>query len=82
MKTLLFILLFSGSLSAAEFLFYENEFFYFEEGDKIFACQPNKMKADCFSKDGIVIVKYKCEAVTEEEGYIKNCVIIPANEFN
>jgi hypothetical protein len=82
MKALLFILLFSGSLNAAEFLFFENEFFYFEEGDKVLACQPNKMKADCFSKDGNSIVKYQCEAVTEEEGYIRNCVIVPVDEVN
>jgi hypothetical protein len=82
MKTLLFILLFSGSLSAAEFLAYENQIFYFQEGDKILGCQPNKMKASCFSKDGIFIVKYKCELVTEKEGYIRNCIIVPADEVN
>jgi hypothetical protein len=78
MKKLLFILLFSSSLSAAEYIAYNHPYYYFALDNKILACQPNKDGAICFSKSNDITIRYTCKAVTEAEGYLKDCKTKPA----
>jgi hypothetical protein len=79
MKTLLFILLFSfiGSVGAVDSIKYKSPFFYISADDKVLICQQNKMVTNCWIYKGNVPVRYTCKAVTESEGYIKDCKAQP-----
>jgi hypothetical protein len=75
MKTLLFILLFTfiGSVGAVDSIGFKSPFFYISVDDKVLICQKNKLVTNCWIYDGNGAIRYKCKAVTESEGYLKDC---------
>jgi hypothetical protein len=82
MKTLFFILLFSfiGSVGAVDSIGFKSPFFYISVDDQVLICQKNKVVTNCWIYDGNGAIRYKCKAVTKAEGYIKNCIALPAVE--
>jgi hypothetical protein len=81
MKTLfvLVILLSVASANAASLLHYKYPFYYFLVGDEVLACHQTKTGTDCFANDIKTHIKviYKCERVTKDQGYIKDCKTKP-----
>jgi hypothetical protein len=75
MKTLFFILLFTfiGSVGAVDSIGFKSPFFYISADDKVLICQQNKMVTNCWIYKDNVPVRYTCKAVSESEGYIKDC---------
>ncbi len=79
MFKLLLILLFSSSLSAASLLHYKFPFYYFAVGNELLACKAVKPGTICYATDIKTHIKvvYKCDRVTKDQGYIKNCLTKP-----
>ena len=79
MIKLLFILLFSSSLSAASLLHYKFPFYYFSVGNELLACKAVKPGTTCYATDikSHIKVVYKCDRVNKDQGYIKNCLTKP-----
>jgi hypothetical protein len=77
MIKLLLILLFSTSLSAADFLYQKSDLFFFDDGEKFLMCKPAKegYLTKCLTQDKKTRFEamYNCTVAFKEDGYLKNC---------
>jgi hypothetical protein len=77
MVKLLLILLFSTSLSAADFLYQVNDLFFFDDGEKFLMCKPAKeghlTKCLTENKKTKYQIMYNCTVALKQEGYLKDC---------
>jgi hypothetical protein len=81
MKTLfvLVILLSVASVNAASLLHYKFPFYYFMVGNELLACKSIRKGTICYATDIKTHIKvvYKCQRVSKDQGYIKDCLTKP-----
>ena len=77
MKTLLIILLFSGSLHAAKLVAVNHPLYFLDNGPEILVCKAGAGIVKCLGRNKVtkIEVLYNCTAVKEADGYIKDCKV-------
>lgn len=76
----LLILVFSTNLTAANLIAFYHPLYFFDVGDEIYMCIHKSKHVACLGrhKQTAIKVEYKCTAVLETEGYLKNCQVTGA----
>jgi hypothetical protein len=79
LKALILILLFSGSLNAAEYLGFKYPLFYFLIDDSVLICIDEITRMNCSVKDlkHNISITITCIPTSEKDGYVKDCLTKP-----
>lgn len=76
----LLILVFSANLTAATLIASQHPLYFFDVGDEIYMCMNKAKYVACLGRHKLTAIKveYKCTAVLETEGYLKDCQVTGA----